>query len=67
MAINTGYLTAERTAESNEMYTPYYAVDPILKYIPKDKKIWCPFDEEWSAFYQTFKQGGVSGNPKSYF
>ena len=46
MAINTGYLTAERTAESNEMYTPYYAVDPILKYIPKDKKIWCPFDEE---------------------
>ena len=58
MAINTGYLTAERTAESNEMYTPYYAVDPILKYIPKDKKIWCPFDEEWSAFYQTFKQGG---------
>ena len=55
MATNTGYLTAERTAESNEMYTPYYAVDPILKYIPKDKKIWCPFDEEWSAFYQTFK------------
>ena len=58
MAINTGYLTAERTAESNEMYTPYYAVDPILKYIPKDKKIWCPFDEEWSAFYQTFKCEG---------
>lgn len=66
MAINTGFLTAKSTDESNEMYTPYYAVDPILKYIPKDKKIWCPFDEEWSAFYQTFKRG-VSGNPKSYF
>lgn len=29
---------------SNENYTPYYAVDPILKYIDKTKTIWCPFD-----------------------
>ena len=42
------------------MYTPYYAVDPIVKYIPKHYKIWCPFDEEWSAFYQTFKKLGYS-------
>ena len=54
---NKGYLTAARTDESNEMYTPYYAVEPIVKYIPKDKKIWCPFDKEWSAFYQTFTRG----------
>lgn len=31
---------------------------PILKYISKDKRIWCPFDKEWSAFYQEFKQNG---------
>lgn len=44
--------------ESDYYYTPYYAVTPILKYIPKDKIIWCPFDEEFSAFYQSFKQNG---------
>jgi len=42
------------------MYTPYYAVEPILKYIPKDLKIWCPFDEEWSAFYNSFKNNGYN-------
>ena len=38
MGLNTGYLKAERTEESNEQYTPFYAVDPITKYIPKTKK-----------------------------
>ena len=55
---NIGVNKAKRTPESNEYYTPYYAVIPILKYIPKNKKIWCPFDREWSAFYQTFKGNG---------
>ena len=45
MALNTGYLTALQTDDSNENYTPYYAVDPILKYLPKDKIIWCPCDK----------------------
>ena len=58
MGQNIGYLKADKTEVANEQYTPYYAVDPILKYIPKDKKIWCPFDEEWSAFYQSFKNNG---------
>lgn len=44
--------------ESDETYTPYYAVEPLLKYIPKNKVIWCPCDEEWSAYYQTFKENG---------
>jgi len=40
----------------DEYYTPYYAVDPLLKYIPQSvETIWCPFDKEWSAFVQTFK------------
>lgn len=47
MGLNTGYLKAARTEEGNEQYTPFYAVDPITKYIPKTKKIWCPFDCEW--------------------
>ena len=60
MALNIGVLTARNTADSDEAYTPFYAVDPILEFLPKDKKIWCPFDEEWSAFYQTFVRGGMT-------
>ena len=60
MAKNVGYLTSNRTKEGDEVYTPYYAVAPIIKYLPKDKTIWCPFDEEWSAFYQTLKQNGYN-------
>lgn len=58
MALNIGYLTAEQDQASNECYTPFYAVEPLLEFIPKDKVIWCPFDEDWSAFYQTFKEQG---------
>lgn len=58
MANNIGYLTSSKTPEHQELYTPYYAVKPIVKYIPKDYKIWCPFDMEWSSFYQTFKENG---------
>lgn len=60
MSNNIGVLKSKRTPEHQEMYTPYYAVDPIIKYIPKSYKIWCPFDEEWSAFYQTFKNLGYN-------
>lgn len=58
MALNIGYLQSDK--ENNELYTPLYAVDPILKYIPKDKIIWCPFDEEWSAFYRRLKEEGYN-------
>ena len=56
MSLNVGYLTADR--ENNELYSPYYIVDHIAKYLPKDKIIWCPFDEEWSAFYQRLNELG---------
>ena len=52
MGRNFRYLTADRTSAGDEVYTPFYAVEPLLEFLPKDKKIWCPFDEEWSAFYQ---------------
>lgn len=58
MALNVGYLQADKG--NNELYTPFYAVDPILKYVPKDKIIWCPFDEEWSAFYKRLKEEGYN-------
>ena len=45
---NIGYLKASKN--NDECYTPHYAVHPLIKYIPSNKVIWCPFDEEWSAF-----------------
>lgn len=57
MALNKGYLTSSDTPEAQEMYTPYYCVKPIMKYISKDKTVWTPFDKEWSAFYQSFRRG----------
>lgn len=56
LSLNVGYLTADR--ENNELYTPYYVVDHIAKYLPKDKIIWLPFDEEWSAFYRRLSELG---------
>lgn len=58
MGINIGYLTANRTSAGDEVYTPFYAVEPLTEFLPKDKKIWCPFDEEWSAFYQFLSEKG---------
>ena len=58
MPINIGYLTSDRTASGDEIFTPFYAVEPLLKYVPKDKVIWMPFDEEWSAYYQLFIENG---------
>jgi hypothetical protein len=35
---------------SDEFFTPEYAVRPLLKYIPKTMKIWCPFDNDDSNY-----------------
>lgn len=56
MGNNIGYLTSDRASDS--LFTPFYAVEPIIKYLKKDKKIWLPFDCEWSAFFQRLKEAG---------
>ena len=38
------------TGNNDECYTPAYGVTPILKYIPKDAVVWCPFDTAESEF-----------------
>lgn len=35
---------------NDECMTLDYAVKPIIKYLPKDKIIWCPFDTDKSKF-----------------
>jgi len=41
---------------NDEFYTPRYAVQPILKYIPKGSVVWCPFDTENSNFVKMLKE-----------
>lgn len=56
MPINKGVLTSSRS--NDDLYTPFYAVDPILKYLPKTSKIWTPCDESWSAFPRKLREEG---------
>ena len=44
------------SGNNDECYTPDYGVTPILKYIPKDAKVWCPFDTEKSEFVKQISQ-----------
>ena len=46
---------------NDECYTPDYGVKPILKYIPEDAIVWCPFDTAESEFVkQIEKQNEVT-------
>lgn len=38
------------SGKNDECYTKAYAVKPILKYIPKNAIVWCPFDTSDSQF-----------------
>lgn len=58
MAINKGYLTAKTDKASDEVYTPDYAVKPILKFLKPGSVIWCPFDTEDSEYVKIFKEAG---------
>lgn len=64
MPVNQGYLKAERTKQSDEVYTPAYAVKPIIKYISTffddDAIIWCPFDEEDSNYVIELRKAGYT-------
>jgi hypothetical protein len=49
MTLDSGKLMYS-SGNNDECYTPKYGVEPILKYIPKDAKVWCPFDTKESEF-----------------
>lgn len=53
--------------KNDECYTPAYGVTPILKYIPKNAIVWCPFDTKESEFVkQIGKQNKVVFSHISY-
>ena len=49
MSLDSGKLMYSG-GSNDECYTPLYGVKPILKYIPKDVIVWCPFDTFESHF-----------------
>lgn len=66
MALNKGYLTTKTDKVSDEVYTPAYAVRPLLKYLdmhfhPAHRiTIWCPFDKEDSEYVKLFRADGYN-------
>lgn len=44
----------------DECYTPKYAVEAILPYIPSNLTIWCPFDTEESYFVKVLRENGFN-------
>lgn len=53
------YMATQQSYEnSDERYTKPEAIYPLLKYISKDKVIWCPCDLESSYFVKIFKLNG---------
>ena len=46
---------------NDEFYTPNYAIEPLLKYIPTGSRIWCPFDTQESNFVKMLSS--ENGNP----
>ena len=72
MALNKGYLTAKTDKASDEVYTPAYAVKPILYYLNRFTfythwfepdfipTIWCPFDKEDSEYVKIFREAGYN-------
>lgn len=58
MALNKGYLTAKTDKASDEVYTPSYAVKPLIKYIKPGTTIWCPFDDSNSEYVKIFREEG---------
>lgn len=58
MGINKGYLKAKTDKASDEVYTPDYAIKPIIKYLPKGAVIWCPFDENDSEYVILLRKAG---------
>lgn len=43
---------------NDECLTPDYGAEPIIKYIPKDAVVWCPFDKENSEFVKQIRANG---------
>lgn len=46
-------------AKNDERYTPKYAIEPLMKYLPKNKIIWECTDYGKSQITQVLSEGGI--------
>ena len=46
--------------KNDEMYTPRYGVEPIIKHLPKGTIIWCPFDRDEHNFPIMLREAGFT-------
>lgn len=61
MPANIGYLTAKTDKASDEVYTPKYAIQPLIKYLKQfntNAIVWCPFDMEYSNYVKVLNEEG---------
>lgn len=56
-AINSKEILYAKGA-NDECVTLWYAVEPIIKYIPLKWVVWCPFDTEKSEFVKQIRANG---------
>lgn len=59
---NDAYLKSDTSIAGDERYTPYYAVMPLLEFMPSPQphyKIWCPFDEIGQHSYNVCARQGT--------
>ncbi|MGU8718797.1 sugar-phospahte nucleotidyltransferase [Clostridium perfringens] len=45
-------------SHNDEYFTPTYAVKPIIKYLKKGSRIWCPFDKDDSMYVKVLRKEG---------
>lgn len=57
MPQNIGYLTADTTTAGDERFTPYYAVEPLLEFLPPAAKF------SWYAGLFTPNEFHLYGTP----
>lgn len=50
------YAAYKKRPLGDEQYTPRHAVLPIVKYLPQNTIVWCPFDTENSEFVLALKE-----------
>lgn len=59
MGLNQGYLKSDISAAGDEVFTPEYAIAPLLEFLALPPlNIWAPFDQEDSNYVKVLREAG---------
>lgn len=56
--MKTYLLKRDLFEENDEYYTPKFVIEPLIPFIKKFKRVWCPFDTNNSNFISVLKDNG---------